>query len=401
MKQYTLHHWENKANRSQHYELGNTYSFEEENEALTLVPIFEVNPTTQDNRINKPVIRYDFSRKVKEYEDPTSGTTRKVCAPNVDIKKNQNIFWTTKVYTNVRQGGEDHPHWCDVALWCNTGKHGYIRNEDFDDWCAFGPGTTFWTAAGTGTQISILSYAKITSTTIDGVVPTLNRERTNIERQKAGLPTLEEEEQGKSVKAYMYVYSYTTINPNVRVPIIIGDDYSYYQWMEIEMQAANWVTLHTKIDDKAHGRLEKPELVITGEGHEISEMEDGGYAFHRGERIKLTFDRKKGYELDKIVDLDDLDEDGEPVAVLKKTADGYWSISEDNKDVFTVTTSRSISISRMLIGQKTTSVQNTKWNSTSLPIITCRYVSRRRIKPTTLLTMQVSMHQEHHPKLPG
>lgn len=338
-KLYTLDHWENKDNRSQHYELGNTYSFEEENEALTLVPVFVENLTTQDNRINKPVIRYDFSRKVKEYEDPTTGTTRKVCAPNVDIKKNQNIFWTTKVYTNVRKGGEDHPHWLDVALWCNTGKNGYIRNEDFDDWCAFGPGTTFWTAAVTGTQISILSYSKITSTTIDGVVPTLNRERTNIERQKAGLPTLEEEEQGKSVKAYMYVYSYTTLNSDVRVPIIIGDDYSYYQWMEMEMRAANWVTLHTKIDDEAHGKLENPKLVITGEGHEISEMEDGGYAFHRGERIKLTFDRKKGYELDKIVNLDDLDEEGEPVAVLKKTETGYWSITEDNQDVFKVTTS--------------------------------------------------------------
>lgn len=338
-KQYTLDHWVNKANPSQHpYEPGNTYSFEEENEVLTLVPVFVENLTTQDNRINKPVIRYDFSRKVKEYEDPTSGTTRKVCAPNVDIKKNQNIFWTTKVYTTVRKGGEDNSHWRDVALWCSTGKNGYIRNEDFDDWCAFGPGTTFWTAAVTGTQISILSYSKITSTTIDGVVPTLNRERTNIERQKAGLPTLEEEEQGKSVKAYMYVYSYTTINSDVRVPIIIGDDYSYYQWMEIEMQAANWVTLHTKIDDETHGRIEKPELVITGEGHEISKMEDGGYAFHRGERIKLTFDRKKGYELDKIVDLDDLDEDGEPVAVLKKTENGYWSITEDNQDVFKVTT---------------------------------------------------------------
>lgn len=338
-EQYTLDHWVNKDTPSQRYELGNTYSFEEENEALTLVPVFEENPTTQDNRINNPVIRYDFCRKVKEYEDPTSGTTRKVCAPNVDIKKNQNIFWTTKAYTNVRKGGKDHPHWRDVALWCNTGKNGYIRNEDFDDWCAFGPGTTFWTAAGTGNQISILSYSKITSTTIDGVVPTLNRERTNIERKKAGLPTLEEEEQGKSVKAYMYVYSYTTINSDVRVPIIIGDDYSYYQWMEIKMLAANWVTLHTKIDNEAHGRLEKPELVITGEGHEISNMEDGGYAFHRGERIKLTFNRKKGYELDKIVNLDDLDEDGEPVAVLKKTEDGYWSITEDNQKVFTVTTS--------------------------------------------------------------
>lgn len=338
-KHYTLHHWVDKNNPERLYEPGKTYPFENDNKTLTLVPVFWENPTTQDNRTNKPVIRYDFGRKVKDYDDPTSGTTRKVCAPYVDIKENQNIFWTAKVGTNVRLGSTDYPHWCDMALWCNTGKNGYIRNGNFDDWCAFGPGTTFWTIAGAGTKVSILSYSKITSTTIGGVVPTLNRERTNTERQKAGLPTLEEEEQGKSGKVNMYVYSYTIINSDVRVPIIIGDDYSYYQWMEIQLQDANWVTLHTKIDDKKHGKLEKPELVITGEGHKISEMEDGGYAFHRGERIKLTFDRKKGYELDKIVDLDDLDKNGEPVAVLKKTENGYWSITEDNKDVFTVTTS--------------------------------------------------------------
>ena len=338
-KHYTLHHWADKNNPDRLYKLGETYPFENENETLTLVPVFVENPTTQDNRTNKPVIRYDFGRKVKDYDDPTSGTTRKVCAPYVDINENQNIFWTAKVGTNVRLGSTDYPHWCDMALWCNTGKNGYIRNGNFDDWCAFGPGTTFWTIAGAGTKVSILSYSKITSTTIGGVVPTLNRERTNTERQKAGLPTLEEEEQGKSGKVNMYVYSYTIINSDVRVPIIIGDDYSYYQWMEIQLQDANWVTLHTKIDDEKHGKLEKPELVITGEGHKISEMEDGGYAFHRGERIKLTFDRKKGYELDKIVNLDDRDKDGEPVAVLKKTENGYWSITEDNKDVFTVTTS--------------------------------------------------------------
>ena len=337
-KHYTLHHWADKNNPKRLYKLGETYSFKNENETLTLVPVFEENPTTQDNRTNKPVIRYDFGRMVKDYDDPTSGTTRKVCAPYVDINENQNIFWTAKVGTNVRQGSTDYPHWCDMALWCNTGKNGYIRNGNFDDWCAFGPGTTFWTTAGAGTKVSILSYSKITSTTIGGVVPTLNRERTNTERQKAGLPTLEEEEQGKSGKVNMYVYSYTIINSDVRVPIIIGDDYSYYQWMEIQLQDANWVTLHTKIDDEKHGKLLKPELVITGEGHKISEMEDGGYAFHRGERIKLTFDRKKGYELDKIVNLDDLDEDGEPVAVLKKTENGYWSITEDNQDVFKVTT---------------------------------------------------------------
>ena len=109
-KHYTLHHWADKNNPERLYKLGETYPFENENETLTLVPVFEENPTTQDNRTNKPVIRYDFGRMVKDYDDPTSGTTRKVCAPYVDINENQNIFWTAKVGTNVRQGSTDYPH---------------------------------------------------------------------------------------------------------------------------------------------------------------------------------------------------------------------------------------------------------------------------------------------------
>ena len=72
-----------------------------------------------------------------------------------------------------------------------------------------------------------MSYSKITTTTIDDSVPTLDRERTNIERKKVGLPSLEEEEKG--AESYMYVYTHTTQSPDLRAAIKIGDDYSYYQ----------------------------------------------------------------------------------------------------------------------------------------------------------------------------
>lgn len=49
-KQYTLDHWENKNNPSQHYELGNTYSFEEENEELTLIPVFVKNNASKGKK---------------------------------------------------------------------------------------------------------------------------------------------------------------------------------------------------------------------------------------------------------------------------------------------------------------------------------------------------------------
>lgn len=318
---YTLKYW-TQENDTTKYELGNTYSFSKEGETINLIPVFKMNNATQDNRTNNPVIRYDFARKVKEYDDPTTKKNRKVCAQTVNIGKNQQVFWTTKVWVEVREGGHDKPHWRDVALWCDTGKKGYIRNEQFDNWCAFGPGTTFWFPSGTGTKISLLSYSKITSTTIDDSVPTLDRERTNSERKKAGLPSLEEEEKG--AKSYMYVYTHTTKNPSLRPAIKIGDDYSYYQWLELSILAANWVTLHTDTNDDSRGVISKDDIqpVITGESHERRELEDGGLAFHKGERIKMMFNRKKGYELDKIVDLDKLDENGEPVAVLKMNDDG-------------------------------------------------------------------------------
>lgn len=317
---YTLKNWTDGKNKE--YKLGNTYSFSTEGETINLVPIFVKNDATQDNRTNNPVIRYDFARKVKEYDDPTAKETRKVCAQPVNIGKDQQVFWTTKVWVEVREAGKDKPHWRDIALWCDTGKKGYIKNGQFDNWCAFGPGTTLWFPSGTGTKISLMSYSKITSTTIDDSVPTLDRERTNSERKKAGLPTLEEEENG--AKSYMYVYTHTTQNPNLRPAIKIGDDYSYYQWLELSTLAANWVVLHTETNDDSRGIINKKDIqpVITGESHERRELEDGDLAFHKGERIKMTFNRKKGYELDKIVDLDKLDENGEPIAVLKMNDNG-------------------------------------------------------------------------------
>ena len=331
-KEYTLKYWVKKDDdTNKHYELGNTYSFSTEKEEITLVPVFEENSSTQDNRVNDPLIRYDFARKVKEYEDPSTESStdpstkeaRKVSAQTVNIGKNKQMFWTSKVWVKVRENSVDSEHWRDAALWCDTGKKGYIRNEQFDNWCAFGPGTTFWFPAGTGTRISLMSYSKITTTTIDDSVPTLDRERTNIERKKVGLPSLEEEEKG--AKSYMYVYTHTTQRPDLRAAIKIGDDYSYYQWLEIKMLAANWVTLHAATNDDLRGIIKDIQLV--DKNHEIGNLEDGGLAFHKGERIRITLNRKKGYELDKILDLNTLDENGEPLVLLEMNDDGTTKYS--------------------------------------------------------------------------
>lgn len=345
---YTLDHWTLKSDTTLHYELGKHYSFGTEGETITLVPVFRDNPTNTENRSNAPIIRYDFGRKVHEYRGQTSGVIRNVCAPTINIGSNQKFFWTTQAYIETYESGKKYNYRRDIAMWCDTGTNGYIRNTDFDDWAAFGPNTTFWLIAGVGTEIRLLTYSPITTTTIDGVVPTLDKARTDSVRKVSG-------------KNYMYVYTHTTQSTADRIPLVIGDDYTYYQWLEIHMQAANWVNLYTNVDNQNRGSIKEINVSETSEFKDFHRTEDGkGYSFRKGERVKLTFNRKKGYEFDKVVDPAKKDKNGNPLAVLEiiddntvkmvglndvsttsivtKNPDGTWGVATgDNKTVFVLT----------------------------------------------------------------
>lgn len=310
----TLQYWtEEGSDGANHYMPGQVYSFRNTGETITLVPVFAENPAASDNRLNDVVVRYDFGRSVQKYYDPTLKQYRKVCAQAVNIGNNEKPFWTAQTYMDVLEEGIERSHNRDIALWCDTGTNGYIRNTDIDDWCAFGPGTTFWIPSGNGTKISMLTYSKITTTTFDGAVPQLDEQRTMQERQRTG-------------KDFIYVYTYTTNSTEDRVKIVIGDDYSYYQWIELEILAANMVNLYADVDNDLCGTVEGIEPVS---GKDMATLEDGGYAFRQGDRVKMTVSRKFGYELDKIVDLDKTDAYGNPLTVMKINNDGTIDMVSD------------------------------------------------------------------------
>lgn len=328
-KGYSLKYWtDSEGNR---YEIGNTYSFR--NSLLKLKPMFEKNPTTHENRVSNTIIRYDFGTNVHYYDDPISNTKRMVCAQIVNIDNNQKTFWTAKADVKVLQDGLLSSHTRDVALWCDTGSKGYIRNTGLDEWASFGPGTTFWCTAGVGTKISMLSYSKITTTTIDGVVPTIDKTRTDKEREKEGLPTLDEEEaSGKKVN--LYVYSHTVENTDTRIPIVIGDDYSYYKWMEVSVLATNMVNLHADVDNEQHGNVTD---ISTISDYGAKELEDGGYAIRQGDRVELRFNRLFGYDFDRIIYQNVNNEKENPLPVLKMREDGKVDMIDfDGKSVVTV-----------------------------------------------------------------
>ena len=344
----TMAYWviENSSSENQNrYEPGQLYSFRNPNETLTLVPVFKDNLATADNRLDTTIVRYDFGRNIQNYYDPNLKQYRKVCAQPVNISHNQKPYWTAQAYVNVVEEGTDKSHTRDFAILCDTGTDGYIRNTDLDSWCAFGPGTKLLVPAGNGTKITMLTYSKIVTTKFDGVVPTLDVERTNTERKKANSEKI-------------FVYSYTTNSSKNNVAIEIGNDYSYYQWLELELPKANMVNLHATVDDNVHGKVASIESA-SGK-YETEELDDGGYAFQKGDRVRMTIKRKFGYELDKIVDPAKKDKNGNPLAVLEiiddntvkmvglndvsttssvtKNPDGTWGVATgDNKTVFVLT----------------------------------------------------------------
>lgn len=279
---WTLKYWVASDDTTKIYDIGKNYSFRTQDETITLIPVFEENPGGMQNRLNSPVLTYEF------------GIGPGIRAQKLDLPKKTDTYLCAPVYTEVAENSVIKGHTRDVALWINTGEKGYVRNSGFEEWAAIGPGTTLTIASCAGTKIEILSYAPISSTTIDGVVPT--------ECQ---------------IGEHEYIYSYTTQNPSPRIPIVIGDDYGYYKWIKAYTLPANRVNLHTVSANEDQGEITKTEVITSNKDREyITKLEDGGHSIIQGTRVKVSFERKFGYVFDKIVDPDKI-VNGEPLAVLK------------------------------------------------------------------------------------
>lgn len=288
---WTLKYWVALDDNTKIYDIGKNYSFATEGETITLIPVFEENPGGMQNRINNPVITYEF------------GIGPGIRAQRLNLQKNKKTYLSAPVSVSIWENSQEKNHTRDVALWVNTGEKGFVRNTDFQEWAAIGPGTTLEIASCAGTKIEILSYAPISSTTIDGVVPT--------EYEKIG--------------DHEYIYSYTTQNPAARIPIVIGDDYGYYKWIKAHTLAANRVQLHAKVENSDQGTITKTEAIYKiVEGDKkvyIEKMDDGGFSLIQGTRTKISLERKFGYTLDKIVDPDKI-VNGKPLAVLEMLDNG-------------------------------------------------------------------------------
>lgn len=292
--QHTLTHWEDDSHNI--YSLGTYGSFTTAGEKITLHPVFVHNIADKENRTRGDELYWDFRTQN--------------LAQAIDIEEhNKNFFWTSKVSVEVIEDGVRRDHTRDVALWIHTNEEGFVRNNDIEDWFAFGPGTTIDLPSCAGATIKMYCFSEITSTTFDGHIPVIDEQATRELREKG--------EPG-------YIYTYTTSNPLPRVTIAIGDDYSYYRWIKCYSLPANMMELHMSVDDDSHGEITDIRGRIENEAKELA---DGGFAFLQGNRVYVSFKRNYGYDLDRIVDIERRDDEGNlfPVVLIERGADGSIS----------------------------------------------------------------------------
>lgn len=280
---HSLVKWVKDGDSSKEYELGETYSFSADNEVLTLVPVYEGINASFFNRVNAPTYVFDFRTKEK--------------AQRVSYGANKKGYWATHIYIEDISGNKQYR---DSEIRFDTGKKGKIDNTFMDDWAAIGEGTTLWLPSCAGGQVYVACYAPISTSTIDGHVPELVEAESDPDH-------------------HFYLYKAYVHNADNYIPLVIGDDYSYYQYIRIELPAAAYLDLSAESSNTNRGTVE-----INNKENGV-DLGDGVYSFKSGEGVSVTVSRKFGYELDYFT-VDEAGKESHPAG-----GDASYTVTQSNE----------------------------------------------------------------------
>lgn len=278
------------------YALGSEHSFTEDDQEITLTPIYEEIRASFFNRTNAPVFMFDFRTDEK--------------AQAVSIGPNKKGYWASHIFV---RDVNDKEQWRDSEIRFDTGNGGRIDNTFMGDWASFGEGTELNVPSCPYGVISIACYSPInmtldrdgkpTGTTLDGKLPTLDVSASDPEN-------------------HLYVYKWTVHSAENYVPLVIGDDYSYYKYIRCDLPAASYLDLSVVTEDEAKG-----SIVINNIEHGIMNA-DGSVRFMSGSTVSVTATRNFGYELDY------WDVNGE--YVKHETDNGYTATSFADNGSYTI-----------------------------------------------------------------
>ncbi|MCQ2212172.1 MAG: pectinesterase family protein [Bacteroidaceae bacterium] len=281
------------------YALGSEHSFSSNGQVITLTPIYEEIKASFFNRTNAPVFMFDF--RTDEM------------AQRINYGPNKKGYWATHIHVDALNGNETISQDRDSEIRFDTGAKGKIDNTFMGEWAAFGEGTTLWVPSCPYGVITLACYNKInmdlddngnpTGTTLEGKLPTLD-------------PTASDPENN------LYVYKWTTHSAENYVPLVIGDDYSYYKYIRCDLPAASYLDLAVVNEDDAKG-----SVVINDIEQGIMNA-DESIRFKSGSSVSVTATRNFGYELDYW--------DVNGVHVNHETAGGYTATTSTDGKSYTL-----------------------------------------------------------------
>ena len=272
---YTLQYWLD-ANGEKRYDLGTNTLFAEANQTVTLIPVYKQNVYTDylDTRKSAFNVTWDFRRAQGAH-------------PFTFASGASEIFYSTHAKMDYydAQGALVKDQVVDIPIAFSTqnseSSSEAISNEDMDAWCTMLKGTKITIPSSYGSKITLASYAKMNDvskggTTVNGLSP------DNINDE-----FIEKNEDGA------YLYTWTVENNDHTAELVIGNDYSYYQYVSLEMPDAEYVYLDYSSNNDAMGTVKDNANAVKAEL---------GYAVANGSNVTLTAKRKKYNVLDYWVD---------------------------------------------------------------------------------------------------
>lgn len=260
----------------QEYFIGSYYYFDKEGETRHILPIFKENDPSGDN-----------DEKVFDYRTTTADITwdfrTAYFAQHLNFPEKTEFDYATHATING-----------DLEVDVPLHIKGVADNTMLDEWCHFDEGTVITIPSGLGARFTLVTYHKLSSTTIDGEVPLEYTMRTEND-----IP--------------VYYYTYTTQNPATTIDLVVGKDHTYYKSIRAQLPSADKVKLTTKSNNVVFGGIEvvkanttEAKIADANEPSDVAyttETSDDGtvYTMPLGSYVKIKATRNRLYELKNFV----------------------------------------------------------------------------------------------------
>ncbi|MBQ8115560.1 MAG: chitobiase/beta-hexosaminidase C-terminal domain-containing protein [Prevotella sp.] len=254
-----------KENKQVRYELGENRFFASDGQEITLLPVFRYSgqQNTLDTRRSSANMMWDFRTGYG--------------AQPMTLGSEEEFYYSTHCDIEARDGSDLT---IDVPIKINTTaakvidmEGNKLTNEQVDTWMSLTEGTVITMPSGQNAQFTLATYQPILrgGTTINGRAPD-NIDDEYITRNNDGA----------------YLYTWTVPEVDLEATLVIGNDFSFYQYFSASLPDAEYQYLNFATNNASMGTVS-----VSPAGMETSR----GLAYTNNASVTLSANRNKYYEL--------------------------------------------------------------------------------------------------------